>query len=86
MKLPGRAWLQFEVEPVRDAYGGTASRLTQTAYYEPKGLAGVAYWYALVPVHPFIFRGMIEEVARRAERRARKGDALEDWTGEVLPS
>jgi hypothetical protein len=60
MKLPGRAWLQFEVVPVA---GG--SRLFQTAFFEPKGLPGLAYWYLLYPAHALIFRGMIRALARR---------------------
>jgi len=61
MKLPGRAWLQFEVD---DADG--SSRIRQTAIFDPVGLAGLLYWYALYPVHAWIFRGMLREVARRA--------------------
>lgn len=63
MRLPGRAWLEFEIVE-RD--GG--SRLTQTALFEPLGLAGLLYWYALVPAHAVIFAGMARELARRAER------------------
>lgn len=70
MKVPGRAWLQFEVEPGDPGPDGTPRAcLTQTAFYEPKGLIGLAYWYALWPVHPPLFRGMIREVGRRAEKR-----------------
>lgn len=61
MKLPGRAWLQFEVEP---AEGG--SRIRQTAIFDPHGLAGLAYWYALYPVHAYVFRGMLRGIARAA--------------------
>ncbi len=63
MKVPGRAWLQYEVTPLD---GGTRSRLVQTAFFEPKGLPGLAYWYALYPVHGLIFRGMVRTLARRA--------------------
>ncbi len=63
MKVPGRAWLQFEV--VATAGG---SRLVQTAFFEPKGLPGLAYWYALYPVHGLIFRGTVRELAERATR------------------
>jgi hypothetical protein len=63
MRLPGRAWLQFEVEP---ADGGAEIR--QTAIFDPRGLTGLLYWYALYPVHAWIFRGMLRGVARRAER------------------
>lgn len=62
MKLPGRAWLQFEAEPDN---GGTI--LTQTAVFDPTGLAGLLYWYALLPMHTPMFRGMLRKVARAAE-------------------
>ncbi len=61
MKVPGRAWLQYEVEPVD---GG--SQLVQTAFFEPKGLPGLAYWYLLYPVHGLIFRGTLRTLADRA--------------------
>jgi uncharacterized protein YbjT (DUF2867 family) len=64
MKVPGRAWLQYEVKPHR---GG--SLLVQTAFFEPKGLPGLAYWYALYPVHGLIFRGSVRVLAGRALRR-----------------
>jgi len=61
MRVPGRAWLQFEVA---ETAGG--SRLVQTAFFEPKGLPGLAYWYALYPVHGLIFRGMVRVLAERS--------------------
>ena len=64
MKVPGRAWLVFEAEP--EAGGGT--RLKQTAVFEPRGLAGLLYWYLLYPLHQVVFSGMIEAIGRRAER------------------
>jgi hypothetical protein len=63
MKVPGRAWLQFEAAPYKD--GG--SLLTQTAYFAPKGLFGLAYWYLLYPFHRIIFSGMVERVVSTAE-------------------
>lgn len=63
MKLPGRAWLQYEVMP--DAAG---SRLVQTAFFEPKGVPGLAYWYVLYPAHAVIFRGMLRKLAARKDR------------------
>lgn len=59
MKIPGRAWLQFEVEPDN---GGSV--LTQTAIFDPHGLAGLLYWYVALPVHAFVFRGMLRNVGR----------------------
>ncbi len=67
MKVPGRAWLQYEVSGDE-----TSSRVVQTAFFEPRGLSGLLYWYALLPAHLFIFRGTIREVARRAEQRRRR--------------
>ncbi|NNF57661.1 MAG: DUF2867 domain-containing protein, partial [Rhodothermaceae bacterium] len=76
MKLPGRAWLEFLVEPDEAApTGSSQTRLTQTAYYEPKGLLGLAYWYSLVPIHPSIFKGMLGQLARRAEQAYRGSGA-----------
>ena len=61
MRLPGRAWLQYEVA---ETPGGC--RLVQTAFFEPKGLPGLAYWYAIYPVHGLIFRGMVRVLAERS--------------------
>jgi uncharacterized protein YbjT (DUF2867 family) len=65
MRVPGRAWLQYEVTPT-DA----GSRLVQTAFFEPKGLPGLAYWYLLYPVHGLIFRGTVRVLAERAINEA----------------
>lgn len=64
MRVPGRAWLQYEVLPA-----GGGSRLVQTAFFEPKGLPGLVYWYLLYPVHGLIFRGSVRVLAGRAARR-----------------
>jgi hypothetical protein len=62
MKLPGRAWLEFEVTP-----DGPGSRITQTAIFDPVGLGGLLYWYALLPVHNVMFKGMLRRIVRAAE-------------------
>jgi uncharacterized protein YbjT (DUF2867 family) len=62
MKVPGRAWLQFHVHPLP----GGRSVLSQTAYFAPKGVWGLVYWYALYPIHKVIFAGMIRRIAERA--------------------
>lgn len=67
MKLPGRAWLQFDVTPRED--GGATVR--QTAVFDAAGLAGRAYWHALYPVHVLLFRGLLRSIARRAATEAR---------------
>jgi len=58
MKVPGRAWLQFEIKPRADG-----SAVTQTAIFEPTGLFGLVYWYVLWPFHGFIFGGMLRNLA-----------------------
>jgi len=62
MKVPGRAWLEFAVTDE-----GESRMIRQTAIFDPVGLFGLAYWYALYPLHYFIFRGMLRNVARAAE-------------------
>jgi hypothetical protein len=64
MKLPGRAWLEFEVLPEN---GG--SRIRQTAVFQPSGLGGRLYWYGIYPLHALIFSAMISGIARAAESR-----------------
>jgi uncharacterized protein YbjT (DUF2867 family) len=63
MKLPGRAWLEFEVQPRE---GG--SELRQTATFDPLGLAGIAYWYGIWPLHQLVFNGMSRGIAHAAEK------------------
>jgi uncharacterized protein YbjT (DUF2867 family) len=65
MRTAGGAWLQFECEPRGDG----STRLVQTAYFAPRGLAGHLYWYGLYPVHKVIFSGTIRRLAEAAERR-----------------
>jgi uncharacterized protein YbjT (DUF2867 family) len=62
MKVPGKAWLQFESIPQND--GNTL--LTETAYFAPRGFWGFIYWYAMWPFHAFLFDGLIGEIASRA--------------------
>jgi uncharacterized protein YndB with AHSA1/START domain len=66
MKVPGGAWLQFEAQPLDDG----RTRLVQTAFFTPKGLSGLLYWYVLYSIHGVIFAGMIKKIAERAERLA----------------
>jgi uncharacterized protein YbjT (DUF2867 family) len=61
MKLPGRAWLEFEVSG-----DDSSSTIRQTAMFDPVGLLGRAYWYALYPVHQLVFGGMLRNIARTA--------------------
>ena len=61
MKLPGRAWLEFEVEEQDNG-----SEIHQMAVFDPLGLAGLMYWYGIYPIHRRIFAGMLQGVANRA--------------------
>jgi uncharacterized protein YbjT (DUF2867 family) len=63
MKVPGKAWLEFQAEPQEDG----KTLLSQTAFFEPKGVPGFLYWYGLYVIHSFIFSGMIRKVAQRAK-------------------
>jgi len=61
MRVPGLAWLQYDVEPTE-----RGSRLRQTAYFDPHGPGGYAYWYCLLPVHVPIFIQTVRVLGRRA--------------------
>jgi uncharacterized protein YbjT (DUF2867 family) len=63
MKLPGKAWLEFQAIE-QDA---ESTKLVQTAYFAPKGLLGLLYWYGIYPFHSLIFSRMIEKLAKQAE-------------------
>lgn len=71
MKLPGKATLQFTIQPVRDTPPNGASQhatLTQTARFRPAGLLGLLYWYAVLPLHHMVFSGMLRGICHEAER------------------
>jgi uncharacterized protein YbjT (DUF2867 family) len=55
MKLPGEAWLEFQLQ---------GNYLLQTATFRPKGVLGRLYWYTVFPLHGFIFKGMLDELTR----------------------
>jgi uncharacterized protein YbjT (DUF2867 family) len=67
MRLPGRAWLQFEVTALAEA----RSEIRQTAIFDPAGLAGLVYWYALFPLHSLVFTGLLRAISARAEAEPR---------------
>jgi len=67
MKLPGDAWLEWNVEP---SAAGTI--LTQSAYFRPRGLAGRLYWFVMLPFHSLIFDRMARSIAEAAQRRPNK--------------
>ncbi len=55
MKLPGDAWLEFQIKD---------HTLTQTATFRPKGLLGRMYWYSVLPLHGIIFKGMLNKLTK----------------------
>lgn len=61
MKLPGRAWLEFNISDE-----GACRRLSVSAYYDTHSVAGRIYWYTCLPFHHFIFHNLIKEIARRS--------------------
>jgi hypothetical protein len=67
MKLPGRAWLEFEVSE-----DGSGALIRQTATFDPVGLKGLLYWYSVYPLHEIVFAGMLRGIARAAEGTERK--------------
>ena len=66
MKLPGEALLEFRIEPE----GESRCTLRQTALFQPRGLFGLVYWYAVLPFHYFVFRGMLAGIERDARQIA----------------
>jgi len=57
MKLPGEAWLEFRMKN---------GKLCQSATFRPVGLMGRLYWYAVYPLHGFIFKGMLRNLVSAA--------------------
>ncbi|MFY9740095.1 MAG: SDR family oxidoreductase [Candidatus Cybelea sp.] len=66
MKLPGKAWLEFDADRLSDG----RTRLTQTAFFEPRGLFGFLYWYLVFPFHALIFNQMASRIVLLAEQTA----------------
>jgi uncharacterized protein YbjT (DUF2867 family) len=75
MKIPGRLWLQFEVEP-----DGQGSLVRQTTVFDPAGYIGLVYWYALYPVHSRVFSATLQGIraATLRELRGRRRRRIED--------
>ena len=69
MKLPGTAWLELEVMPA----GPGACKVVQSAIFAPRGLAGLLYWYAVLPFHSIVFSGLLDGIRRAAESERYSG-------------
>ncbi len=69
MKLPGEAWLDLTVRVIDGE-----THIDQTAAYDPRGLFGLVYWYALYPLHSLVFGGMLRGLKRAVEEPVRSSD------------
>jgi uncharacterized protein YbjT (DUF2867 family) len=91
MKMPGRAWLQYEVIPP-EAQAAEASTngqpaetcIAQTLFFEPKGLLGTLYWYAAQPVDRLIYSGMLRTLERRIRDAAPAHSAASERSPEPV--
>lgn len=61
MKLPGEAWLEFKIDQ--------DDTFTQTATFRPLGISGRLYWYSVLPFHAFIFKGMMQNIAKKTTKK-----------------
>lgn len=61
MKLPGEAWLEFKIDQ--------NNTFTQTATFRPLGISGRLYWYSVLPFHTFIFKGMMQNIAKKTTKK-----------------
>jgi hypothetical protein len=68
MILPGKAWLQFTVDEV-EREGKKVRRLRQLATFQPKGVGGHLYWFAVLPFHQFVFPTMAKNLIKEAKLR-----------------
>jgi hypothetical protein len=86
MKIPGRLWLQFEVDP--DADGG--AQIRQTTVFDPAGFVGLAYWRLFCPVHHLVFGRMLRGIGRAVlaspDAAPAKGDPRGSRLGPTPPS
>jgi uncharacterized protein YbjT (DUF2867 family) len=59
LKAPGRAWFQYEIEGNEEE-----ATIRQTAIFDPIGLWGLLYWYALYPLHTIVFQGTLRGIVK----------------------
>ncbi|MFZ5798753.1 MAG: DUF2867 domain-containing protein, partial [Thermodesulfobacteriota bacterium] len=60
MKVPGRAWLEFDIQP---------DQLVQTAHFIPSGIWGRLYWYAVLPLHALVFTNLARRILASARTK-----------------
>jgi ligand-binding SRPBCC domain-containing protein len=81
LKLPGRGWLEFRVEPL-DV--GARALIRQTAIFDPRGVAGRLYWYGVLPLHALVFRGLLRRIAEHAGPRLAPGHVSTFTYGSII--
>lgn len=59
LKMPGRSWLEFQVDPCKEG-----SRITQRLLFDPAGVVGIIYWYFLYPARYFVFTRMLRAITK----------------------
>jgi uncharacterized protein DUF2867 len=83
MKVSGVAELHFRVEPLDAqgamliddvANGALRSRLRLIARFRSMGIVGLTYWYAMLPLHSFLFRRMLKRIGLTAQRLAARAE------------
>jgi hypothetical protein len=65
MKLPGKAMLEFTIEELQSG----CVRVQQTAKFLPSGLLGLFYWFAVTPLHNFVFNGMLDGIVNTGKQK-----------------
>jgi len=66
MRVPGRAWLNFEVNPHEEG-----SEVRMTAVFDPLGVWGRVYWFLIYPFHFLVFNSMFRGLVREIEHEKR---------------
>lgn len=61
MKLPGRAWLEFRIDP-----DGQGNQLSVHAHYDTATFFGRVYWYIFLPFHWYIFERLLRQIEKRS--------------------
>jgi len=85
MKVPGRAWLEFEITETEGK-----STVRQTAIFDPVGLLGRAYWFIVFPLHQYVFAGMLRGIAHEAgkptmpSRQSTRENSVFQWVALAL--
>ncbi|MFQ3176866.1 MAG: hypothetical protein ACJAYB_002137 [Psychromonas sp.] len=64
MKAPGLGRLEFNIVDK-----GAYRELDIRAWWHPAGFSGLLYWFALMPAHLFIFKGMTKAIVKKSKTK-----------------